>query len=378
MLLLSESQCNAFVIPPMQGTANTVNLKMQSKSINSEESNVDSDVFSVTSSRRGWIGNMLKSGAAVTLASNSNPAYASVFIDPDRYGDKELKIATVNKIRQNVRNAINTEPALAALFVKIAIQDALTYDPTSQDGGPDGSIVATILDKNNKNGSLTGLSKAAEKLNEIAKSIKRTTEITMADVVTFAGAEAIESAGGPRVVVQLGKMDPKQATARKPTDISYPDLCGDSNGEQVIAAFLSAGLTEREVALLYGAIGSIESVANAVAPTSDEDDEPNEMGDVEVFIPSSFGAPKEIYGKQLGVMDNKVFASVVSDMKKGKQPIADVFKNEKVLQWAKRYSDNKNGFLKDLPEAYGKLVALGTRYTGGKVGSLLGQTDSDI
>ena len=332
-------------------------------------------------SRRKWMQKIVSSSAAMSLPfmANINSASASVFTDPDRYGDKELKIATVNKIRQNVRNAINNDPDLAALFVKIAIQDALTYNPKTQEGGPDGSIVSAILNSNIE--SIKGLSKAAEALNDIAKSIKRTTEITMADVVAFAGAEAIESVGGPRVVLQLGKMDPKTPQTSTNNNLAYPDLCGTSNGEQVVSAFLNTGLTEREVALLYGAIGSMEYTAlDALAKKKEEeeDDESNEMGDVAVFIPSSFGAPNEIYGKQLGVMDIKVFKNVLADIKKGKKPVADVFTNEKVLQWAKKYADNKNGFVKDLPEAYGKLMALGQRYTGGKVGSLLGQGDSDL
>jgi len=357
-------------------------LQMHSKSSAESQlsSSVSDDVPSASGcSRRGWIGDVVQTGALFTLiVANSQSAGAYVYVDPDRYGDKELKIATVNKIRQNVRNVINGDPSLAALFIKIAIQDALTYDTTTEEGGPDGSIIATILDKNNKNPSLVGLSKAAEQLNRIAITNKKTTEITMADVVTFAGAEAIESVGGPRIVVQLGKTDPKRKQTDKPIQIVYPDLCGDSDGAQVVTAFLNAGLSEREVALLYGAIGSIEMVANAVVPEIVEEKEANEMGDVDVFIPSSFGAPKEIYGKQLGVMDNKFFISIVSDVKKGKQPSADVFKNDKVLQWAKKYADNKGGFLKDLPEAYGKLMSLGTRYTGGKVGSLLGQGDAEI
>lgn len=238
-------------------------------------------------------------------------------------------------------------------------------------GGPDGSIVALILSKNAPD-SVSGLKEAAKKLSDIATYIKRTTEITTADVVAFAGAEAIESMGGPRVIVQLGKMDPK--VAEKATgENSYPDLCGGKNGQNVVQAFLDSGLSEREVALMYGAIASMEKSADSYKK-DDDDFEENEMGDVDVFIPSSFGAPKEIYGKQLGKMDNSVFTQLVADVKKGKAPIADVFTNDKVLGWANKYASSKGVFVKDLPEAYGRLMALGERYTGGKVGALLDRT----
>lgn len=327
-------------------------------------------------SRRGWMKKSILGAQSMfitsaVVSSPTGPAQASVFTDPDRYGDKELKIATVNKVRQNVRNAILENPSLAPLFLKIAIQDGLTYDPKTQMGGPDGSIVALILSKNAPD-SVSGLKEAAKKLSDIATYIKRTTEITTADVVAFAGAEAIESMGGPRVIVQLGKMDPK--VAEKATgENSYPDLCGGKNGQNVVQAFLDSGLSEREVALMYGAIASMEKSADSYKK-DDDDFEENEMGDVDVFIPSSFGAPKEIYGKQLGKMDNSVFTQLVADVKKGKAPIADVFTNDKVLGWANKYASSKGVFVKDLPEAYGRLMALGERYTGGKVGALLDRT----
>lgn len=346
-------------------------------------------------SRRDWIKTAVfgtATAATTTTASlflfTTNAAHATVDVDPDRYGDKELKIATVNKIRQNVRNAIVATPSLAPLLVKLAIQDALKYNAATGEGGPDGSIVRVVLESSG-DPSLTSLRPAADKLSEIAKNIKRTTEITMADVVTFAGAEAIESTGGPRVVVQLGKTDPRGKNNNNGSKGAVvPDLFGNSgskNGKQVVAAFKNAGLTEREAALLYGAIGSMEKVAsqakqgvglNAGDVVVGDDDEPNEMGDVEVFIPSSFGAPKEIYGKTIGVMDNSYYVSTVGDVKKGRKPGADVFTDDKVLEWATKYAGNKGGFLKDLPEAYTKTMSLGTKYTGGKVGSLLGQEDN--
>lgn len=327
----------------------------------------DDNIMSPETSRRKWMTNVFTttSAALPLILANPNQAQASVFVDPDRYGDKELKIATVNKIRQNVRNAITTDPSFATTFLQIAIMDALSYDPSTQENGPDGSIVRTIIDSKAADPKFK---QGAEKLQDIAKLIKRTTEITMADVVTFAGAEAIESVGGPRIVVQLGKLDSKKGATKAPTIVDV------TNGKEVLQNFSRVGLSEREVALLYGTIGSMDIIAQSYKSTDDLDEEPNEMGDVEVFIPNSFGAPSQIYGKQLGVMDNSYFKSII----KNKSFKNTVFEDDKVMQWAKKYADSKTGFMKDLPEAYEKLMALGTRYTGGKVGSLLGQSDSDV
>jgi len=328
------------------------------------------------STRRCFLVTLTTSASAAFLTTTSaQPSFASVYVDPDRYGDKELKIATVNKLRQNVRDAILSNPRLAPLFLKIAIQDALTYNAETKEGGPDGSVLTVILDKNAPE-SVLELKPAAEKLAEIAKKLKRTTEITDADVVGFAGAEAIETAGGPRIVIQLGKLDPKKKTILDKE--MYPKLCG--SGANVIAAFNRAGLTEREVALLFGAIGAMEDVADSAAQNKDdeEEDEENEMGDKQVFIPSSFGAPNQIYGKQLGKIDVGFLKRVAADLKQRKKPVTDIYLDEKVAGFVFKYANNNVGFLKDLGEAYTKLTALGTRYTGGKVGSLLGGQDPSV
>lgn len=46
-------------------------------------------------------------GVAVT-ASSPGAAGATVQFETERYGDKELKIATVNKLRQQIRNSVST------------------------------------------------------------------------------------------------------------------------------------------------------------------------------------------------------------------------------------------------------------------------------
>ena len=220
---------------------------------------------------------MVASSAVITgsllSVSDQDVAQAMVFYDPDRYGDKELKIATVNKLRQNVRDAIVQDPSMATQFLKIAIQDALSYDASTEEGGPDGRIIEAIL---SGEPTLAKLKPGALKISEIAKKIKRTTEVTMADVVEFAGAEAIETAGGPRIPIQLGKLESTSKVA-----ISYPDLCGADAAQKVVTAFDKAGLTEREIALLYGALGSMEAAA-ASFKQEEDDFEENEMGDVAV------------------------------------------------------------------------------------------------
>ena len=52
---------------------------------------------------------------------------------------------------------------------------------------------------------------ANDLVKRLHSELQRTTEISYADVVAFAGAAAIEAVGGPKVTVQLGRDDAKAA-----------------------------------------------------------------------------------------------------------------------------------------------------------------------
>jgi hypothetical protein len=327
-----------------------------------QETRAQPNALDATTTRRQWL--LTFSILAPEALVGPSPASGLVFFDPDRYGDKELKIAVVNKIRQNVRDVIVAQPELAPQFLQLAIQDGLTYNAKDQRGGPDGSIISAILSKDSP-ADLAFLITASEVLVNLKAKLKKSTEISMADLVTFAGAEAIEVTGGSRVVVQLGKLDPQASFAAK----SYPSF--DSAG-QIIDAFAAAGLTQREVAILFGAVGAMSKVVAGLLPIETGRVEENEMGDAEANVPTSFGAPSDIYGKRLGRIDNSIFQDVMTDLENNKVPFSPVFGDSTVAEWASKYANKQEMFARDLPEAYNKLIGLGRSYTGGKVESLLG------
>lgn len=261
---------------------------------------------------------------------------------------------------------------MAPAFVELAIQEALTYDKTTREGGPNGSLVRKLAASSAS--ASTSLGVAARVLVDIRASLLRTTEITLADVVCLAGSEAIEALGGPRVAVQLGKLDPK-ATTTTTAEISQLTVLTD--GRDILQAFDRAGLTPREAALMFGAVGAMKQVVASLSPKQDDnvdEEEVNEMGDTPAIIPSSFGGPREIYGKQLGQMDSSIFKTIVSDIKASRA--SSLWTDEIMTGWVQKYA--KSGFLKDLPEAYSRLMGVGTIYTGGKVGSLIGPGENDF
>jgi Peroxidase len=51
----------------------------------------------------------------------------------------------------------------------------------------------------------------AQACMEVRAGLKRTSEVSLADVIAFGGGEALEAVGGPRAVVQLGRYDERKS-----------------------------------------------------------------------------------------------------------------------------------------------------------------------
>jgi hypothetical protein len=206
---------------------------------------------------------------AAQLLPLVSPAKAKVYFDTDTYGDKELKIATVGKIKQKLRNAILVDPSVAPQFVRISLNDALSYDAVTDLAGPDGSVQFEMDRIENK-----GLEKALLALKQIQKELSRTNSVTFSDIVAFAGGEAIESAGCGRVTVQVGRYEIKDANGQGKS-IPWGD---SSNLEKVKVAFTSSGVDLKDVVLLCGAYGEVKRVTEeALAMKPSESTETGEM-----------------------------------------------------------------------------------------------------
>jgi catalase (peroxidase I) len=208
-----------------------------------------------------------------------------------RYGDKELKIATVNKIRQNVRNECANDLSLIVPLFQLSLADAFSYDPATNTGGIDGSILYEMDRPSSK-----GLEKAAAKVKQLHADLARTTEITYSDVVAFAGAAAIEAVGGPKMNVQLGRDDAKGAEPEgrragfswvSPTLEGFQRLCA------------GVGLSNSEVVALIGTLGTLELAAEPVGDDSlleEEDDEVDAAGRAAAAEVGA-GSGDAVYGK---------------------------------------------------------------------------------
>jgi len=231
------------------------------------------------------------SGVVVAVSSSTinGRVDAKIFFDTDVYGDKELKIATVNKLKQKLRNGILSNPFIAADLLKVSINDALGYDIGSQDGGPDGSIQFEADLDHNK-----GLSNAIALMQDVKKQLQRTNSVSFADVCAFAGAEALETVGCGRIIVQVGRVDSKDPNIKSiGVDFEKADTI------QLLGGFSSSGLGPKEAVVLIGALGEINRIVSEASQStrSNEVDEDDKEFEEQPFVPTTFGARDAIYGK---------------------------------------------------------------------------------
>jgi hypothetical protein len=302
---------------------------------------------------------LLSSGLVLSVAGSR--ANARVYFDTDTYGDKELKIATVNKIKQKLRNAVNQDPTIAPILFRLAINDALCYDAASGDGGLDASILFELDREENKN-----LEKALSVIDTVKRELQRTNTVSASDLIAFGGAEALETVGSGRVTVQVGRFDAKKG--RPNSQLFNWESPSES---AVTSAFTSSGLTAREIVLLLGAYGEINRVVGetqsaSAKKSSDEDDEDDDSPDFEKFVPTTFGARDAMYGAKMGKADfgTTYLASLLKKGPSSADPIGKILiSNDQTKAFVQKYATNQVAFLQDVPEAYLRMTLLGETYT---------------
>lgn len=360
--------------------------------------------------------------AALTIGINPQQANAQVFFDPAMYGDQELRVGTVDSLRESVRRAILKKPALAPSFYQLALLDGLSFNAATNEFGPDGSVLKLVLTSKETDEYTQNLQDAALALVEAEKTLKRKTAVTIADAVAIGGAEAIESIGGPVLTVQLGRAD----AARNAPISSIPiDLfSGKRSSAEVAAAFSQAGMTEREMTALLSGLLTLETVrkrrttddwkqstrpkfreqgkmgrmsdfkkltdediADAENQAELEADPDYEDPDDGWYIADSFGTRESRFGDRIGKEDitEKTFnvylkQMMESEKKKEAEKIQDFGwiaallldpKSATTQTWLNKYASSNLNYLKDLGISFNSLTQLGAVYTGGKYENLL-------
>lgn len=317
-----------------------------------------------TSSRRTFVS--LVTAAPVALTFSPSLAEAGTVIDIQRYGDKELKIATINKVKQLLRNNLLQEPGQGGDWVRLAISDALSFSLALDEGGPNAAI--QFDDATLKTNS--GLQRALALCKTVQKQVLKTTEVSLADVIAYAGAEAIEASGGPRIQVQIGRYDAPKLSSVERGHLSWSEGSGD-----VVARFESAGISIRDCVVLVAALGSVELAAagalgGKTAARVDPEDDEDEMfpADGGIFIPATFGSQKAMFGDLVtkDAFDTTIFKEIMAG--RGGAAGTILRSDDTALSLCKKYASGKTEiYRKDLADSYIKLTVVGASLTGAKV-----------
>jgi hypothetical protein len=383
--------------------------------VSTHEASIERTSTVLEMDRRGF-GEAIVGAASLGLLSSSSPANAEVFFDPAMYGDQELRVGTVDSVRERTRRAILKNPKLAPVFYQLALLDGLSYDSKNNRYGPNGGVVYALFSTKDDSEYITSLRSAADVLIQAEKDLKKKTAVSIADCIAIAGAEAIESIGGPVLSVQLGRMEMDKSKIEYsplPLDI----FSGKRTPADVRDAFKKAGLTDREMTALLAGLLTLQTVEKSrttedwkqsarpkfvergkmgrmsdFKKLSDEDinnaaeaDEYDEDPDDGWYIADSFGGRDDRFGQRIAKdeINEKNFNKYLKDLdavaKKNKSMddfgwIAQVLfdpESPTTQSWLKKYADSNLSYTKDLGIAFNSLTQLGAVYTGGKYENLL-------
>lgn len=323
-----------------------------------------------------------------------NLADAAVFFDTERYGDKELKVSLLNKIKQQFRALYEKKPELLVAMFRIAMYDALTYNKATDAGGMDGTAVKLLADEED---ALTV--SALKEINRIFKELGRQTQITYADVIAYAGAVAIEATGGPRTIIQLGRTDGKyKEDAIPPSAMDNWDPAAPT-AEGILSAVKYSGLTAKDAVLMSGTLGALELASSRMAQAIKdkvacnpelEDCTEEEEGYYGLYSPVTIvSETKKEFGKNRGAsavnsntgFDSARIAGLAGDAKfsnqflvlaasgKSTDPLAKALMgNEETKKFVLEYGDvgKSRDFARDAEKLYVKLTELGRSNTSAR------------
>ncbi|XP_072980516.1 putative L-ascorbate peroxidase 6 isoform X2 [Typha angustifolia] len=226
-------------------------------------------------------------------------------------------------IRNGVKNVISK--AKAAGILRLAFHDAGTFDMEDNSGGMNGSIVYELDRPEN-----SGLSKSVKVLEKAKREIDNVQQVSWADLIAVAGAEAVSLCGGPTIPIRLGRHDARNADPEG----KLPQESLDASGLK--RCFQKKGFSAQELVVLSGAhtIGG-----------------------------KGFGSPTTFDNAYFKILLDKPWTSSagMSSMI-GLPSDRALIEDDECLRWIKIYAGDQVKFYDDFMTAYIKLVNSGASW----------------
>lgn len=225
-------------------------------------------------------------------------------------------------IKEEIRKVVSKGKAAAVL--RLVFHDAGTFQLDDHSGGMNGSVIYELDRPENK-----GL-KTPFKILEKAKSeVDAVKQVSWADMIAVAGAEAVSICGGPTIQVAMGRLDSKEPDPEG----KLPEETLDASGLK--QSFQTKGLSTQELVALSGAhtLGS-----------------------------KGFGSPTVFDNSYFKVLLEESVSSGSMSSMTGLPSDRALAKDDECLRWIKKYADDQNSFFEDFEKAYVKLVNSGARW----------------
>ena len=255
------------------------------------------------------------------------------------YGSSQAGREVERATRASLRETGVVDAASAPQFIRLLFHDAGTFDAARGDGGADGSIRFQAELERPENRRLRVPVKALAKWRaEHGGAV----QLSWADLVAVAGAEAVEACGGPRVEVGVGRRDAAGADpeGRMPRETL--------DGVAMAEAFGAKGLGVREMVALAG--------AHTVGGKG--------FGDPRTFDNAYYvqllATPWE-GGETLKANPDPKIAALAPDMAKmiGLPSDRLLTRSDEAAQYVREYAQDEQAFRRDFAAAAAKLSLLG-------------------
>ncbi|GAQ88790.1 L-ascorbate peroxidase [Klebsormidium nitens] len=248
---------------------------------------------------------------------------ATLWTAADRASCAPIDLANpaLDVLKQEIRKAVTLAKAPGVL--RLVFHDGFTFNPSTQTGGPNGSIIFE-LDRPESE----GLKRALRPLEKVKATLGD--NVSWADLIVVAGAEAVAMTGGPVIPVRLGRRD---QGAADPEDQMPPETL---DAATLKSFFHSRNYSTQEMIALSGA---------------------HTLGG------KGFGDPTTFDNSYYKILLNKPWETDTAMTKmiglKTDRALPD---DEECRKWVITYAEDQNRFFLDFASAYEKLVTQGVTW----------------
>lgn len=299
-------------------------------------------------------------GMAFFTAARSANAFKFEPIERDQMPDKSSAAIVINgalpeysAVRKDIDAVIKERPSKGPTLVRLAWHSSGTYDKMKKNGGSNGGTIR--FKEELGHGANAGLDTAMSWLEPIYKKYNKASDLSYADLYTLAGAQAIESLGGPHIDWRAGRVDYDDESLAIP-DGRLPDADKGSpskTAQHLRDIFSRMGFNDQELVALAGA-----HALGRCHPTSSGYEGP--------WSPTPVTFNNAYYTLLLNIKWE-------IDPKKGKLQYKDpsgklmmlpsdlvLIEDPSFRQYVVKYSKDQKAFRNDFASAFSRLLELGT------------------